>query len=132
MPRSNKRTLLQTLLFCVLLGSILFFNGNTVAVKAGTEDAYKNLELLTEVLRQIEKNYVEPQENRKLVQGAIKGMVQSLDPHSTFLSKEEHQDLLSETKGSFSGIGIEITVRDTAQLFDFLRFLEMKWKFGDL
>jgi carboxyl-terminal processing protease len=112
MPRSNKRTLLQTLLFCVLLGSILFFNGNTVAVKAGTEDVYKNLELLTEVLRQIEKNYVEPQENRKLVQGAIKGMVQSLDPHSTFLSKEEHQDLLSETKGSFSGIGIEITVRD--------------------
>jgi len=112
MPRSKKKMFLQTIVFCVLIGSILFFNGNTVAVKAGTEDVYKNLELLTEVLRQIEKNYVEPQENRKLVQGAIKGMVQSLDPHSTFLSKEEHQDLLSETKGSFSGIGIEITVRD--------------------
>jgi len=112
MPRNNKRFLIQTVVFCALIGSILFFNGNTVVVKAGTEDAYKNLEILTEVLRQIEKNYVEPQDNRKLVQGAIKGMVQSLDPHSTFLSKDEHQELLSETKGSFSGIGIEITVRD--------------------
>jgi len=112
MPRNNRRFLLQTILFCLLIGSIFFFNGNAVVVKAGTGDAYKNLELLTEVLRQIEKNYVEPQDNRKLVQGAIKGMVQSLDPHSTFLSKEEHQELLSETKGSFSGIGIEITVKD--------------------
>ena len=112
MPRNNKRFFLQTIVFCLLIGSILFFNGNTVVVKAGTGEAYKNLEVLTEVLRQIEKNYVEPQDNQKLVQGAIKGMVQSLDPHSSFLSKEEHQDLLTETKGSFSGIGVEITVKD--------------------
>jgi carboxyl-terminal processing protease len=112
MPRNNKGLFLQTIVFCVLIGSILFFNGNAVVVKAGTGEAYKNLEVLTEVLRQIEKNYVEPQDNQKLVQGAIKGMVQSLDPHSSFLSKEEHQDLLTETKGSFSGIGVEITVKD--------------------
>lgn len=112
MTRSSKKFFVQAIAFCVLIGTIVFFNGSTIAVKAGTEDAYKNLELLTEVLRQIEKNYVEPQDSRKLVQGAIKGMVQSLDPHSTFLSKDEHQELLSETKGSFSGIGIEITVRD--------------------
>ena len=112
MPRNNKRLFLQTIVFCLLIGSILFFNGNTVVVKAGTGDAYKNLEVFTEVLRQIEKNYVEPQDDQKLVQGAIKGMVQSLDPHSSFLSKEEHQDLLTETKGSFSGIGVEITVKD--------------------
>ena len=112
MPRNKKRLFFQTVGFGVLIGSILFFNGNTVMVKAGTGETYKNLELLTEVLRQIEKNYVEPQDNQKLVRGAIKGMVQSLDPHSTYLSKEEHQDLLSETKGHFSGIGIEITVKD--------------------
>ena len=112
MLRNNKRLFLQTIVFCLLIGSILFFNGNTVVVKAGTGDAYKNLEVFTEVLRQIEKNYVEPQDDQKLVQGAIKGMVQSLDPHSSFLSKEEHQDLLTETKGSFSGIGVEITVKD--------------------
>jgi len=112
MPRNNRRFSLQVIVFCLLIGSILFFNGNAVVVKAGTGESYRSLELLTEVLRQIEKNYVEPQDDQKLVLGAIKGMVQSLDPHSSFLSKEEHEDLLSETKGSFSGIGIEITVRD--------------------
>jgi len=112
MPRNNRRFFLQIIAFCLLIGSILFFNGNAVVVKAGTGESYRSLELLTEVLRQIEKNYVEPQDDQKLVLGAIKGMVQSLDPHSSFLSKDEHQDLLSETKGSFSGIGIEITVRD--------------------
>mgnify|MGYP001052313408 CR=1 FL=1 len=112
MPRNNRRFFLQIIAFCLLIGSILFFNGNAVVVKAGSGESYRSLELLTEVLRQIEKNYVEPQDDQKLVLGAIKGMVQSLDPHSSFLSKDEHQDLLSETKGSFSGIGIEITVRD--------------------
>jgi carboxyl-terminal processing protease len=47
-----------------------------------------------------------------MIYGAIKGMVQNLDPHSSFMTKEEHQDLLIETKGSFSGVGIEISVRD--------------------
>jgi carboxyl-terminal processing protease len=112
MPRNNKRFFLQTIGFCLLIGCILFLNGNASVVKAGTTEGYKSLELFTEVLRQIEKNYVEPEDEQKLIQGAIKGMVQSLDPHSSYLTKEEHQDLLSETKGSFSGIGVEITVRD--------------------
>jgi carboxyl-terminal processing protease len=112
MPRNEKRFFLQTIVFCLLIGCILFLNGNASVVKAGTGEAYKSLELFTEVLRQIEKNYVEPEDEQKLIQGAIKGMVQGLDPHSSYLSKEEHQDLLSETKGSFSGIGVEITVRD--------------------
>jgi carboxyl-terminal processing protease len=112
MPRNNKKSLLQTIVFCLLIGCILFLNGNASVVKAGTEEGYKSLELFTEVLRQIEKNYVEPEDEQKLIQSAIKGMVQGLDPHSSYLTKEEHQDLLSETKGSFSGIGVEITVRD--------------------
>ncbi|MFH1490082.1 MAG: S41 family peptidase, partial [Pseudomonadota bacterium] len=61
---------------------------------------------------QIEKNYVEPRDAKDLIYGAIKGMVQSLDPHSSFMTKEEHQELLIETKGSFSGVGIEISHRD--------------------
>jgi len=91
---------------------ILFFKGNSGDVKADTNEVYKNLEIFTEVLRQVENNYVEPQDAHKLIYGAIKGMVQSLDPHSSFMTKEEHQDLLIDTKGSFFGIGIEITIRD--------------------
>jgi carboxyl-terminal processing protease len=110
---SNKRIFIEMILLCLIVGTILFFNGNPRSVTAGTGEVYKNIDLFTEVLRQIEKSYVEPEDPQKLIYGAIKGMVQSLDPHSSFLTKEEHQELLIETKGTFSGVGIEITVRDS-------------------
>jgi carboxyl-terminal processing protease len=112
MRLKNKRLFLELVFLSLVVGMILFLNGNFRSVTAGTGEVYKDIDLFTEVLRQIEKNYVEPQDTQKLIQGAIKGMVQSLDPHSSFLTKEEHQELLIETKGTFSGIGIEITVRD--------------------
>lgn len=108
----NNKKFAPIILLSFLMGGLLFFNGDRGDVKADTSDVYKNIEIFTEVLRQIEKNYVEPQDPKKLIYGAIKGMVQSLDPHSSFMNKEEHHDLLIETKGSFSGVGIEITIRD--------------------
>jgi len=112
MPVYKKRLAISLVLISVFVAGALFLNGSGGEVKAGTKDVYKNIEVFTEVLRQIEKNYVDPQDPQKLIYGAIKGMVQSLDPHSSFMTKEEHQDLMMETKGSFSGIGIEITVKD--------------------
>ena len=109
---SNKKFYIQTILMALLAGGILLINGHSGLVKAGTGETYKNMEILTEVIRQIEKNYVEPQDAQKLIKGALKGMVQGLDPHSSYMTKEEHQELLIETKGSFSGVGIEITVKD--------------------
>ncbi|MEW6665554.1 MAG: S41 family peptidase [Thermodesulfobacteriota bacterium] len=108
----KRKISVETILIFLVIAGAMFFNGNRGHVKAGTEDVYKNLELFAEVLRQIERNYVEPQDPKGLIYGAIKGMVQGLDPHSSFMTKEEHQDLLMETKGSFSGVGIEITIRD--------------------
>jgi carboxyl-terminal processing protease len=112
MQLTGKKFLLDIVLIFLLIGGILFLNGSTGQVTAETGDVYEPIEILTEVLRQIEKNYVEPQDPQKLIYGAIKGMVQSLDPHSSFMTKEEHQELLIETKGTFSGVGIEITIRD--------------------
>jgi carboxyl-terminal processing protease len=108
----NKISLFGIILLILLVGGILLINGSPRPVKADTDDIYKDMETLTEVLRLIEKDYVEPESPQKLIQGAIKGMVQSLDPHSSFLTKEEHQELLTETKGTFSGVGIEISFRD--------------------
>jgi carboxyl-terminal processing protease len=110
----NKRISFTLILMILLVGVIVLINGSSRPVKAGTEDIYKNIEILTEVIRLIETNYVEPEDPQKLIQGAIRGMVQSLDPHSSFLTKEEHQELLTETKGTFSGVGIEISFRDNA------------------
>ncbi len=109
-PRSGFAA--KALMLCLLLAGALVLKGSGGAVGADSENIYKNLELLSEVLREIERNYVEPQDPQKLIYGAIKGMVQSLDPHSSFMTKDEHQELMLETKGSFTGIGIEITIRD--------------------
>ncbi|MFZ7113568.1 MAG: S41 family peptidase [Desulfatiglandales bacterium] len=108
----NKKFFLDIVLISFLVVVLLFLRGGHSKVTAGTNEIYEHIEIFTEVLRQVEKNYVEPQEARDLIYGAIKGMIQNLDPHSTFMTKEEHQELLMETKGSFSGVGIEITVRD--------------------
>lgn len=99
-------------LAAVFLCGAVFFMWGKGQVTAGTDEVYKNMEILAEVMRHIEKNYVEPQKPKDLIYGAIKGMVQALDPHSAFMTKEEHQELMMETKGTFTGIGIEITIRD--------------------
>ncbi|MBK5102006.1 MAG: S41 family peptidase, partial [Desulfobacteraceae bacterium] len=112
MSVSKKRVFFNVVLVLLFLGGTLFLNGNGGEVKADTKEVYKNIEIFTDVLRQIEKHYVEPQDSQKLIYGAIKGMVRSLDPHSSFMTKEEHQELMMETKGSFTGIGIEITIKD--------------------
>ncbi|MCF8063506.1 MAG: S41 family peptidase [Deltaproteobacteria bacterium] len=112
MKRSTGKAFTCAFWLCVLISGLLFFQGSGADVKAGTDEVYKNIEVFAEVLRQIEENYVEPQDSQELIYGAIKGMVESLDPHSAFMTKQEHKDLMIETKGSFSGVGIEITTRD--------------------
>jgi carboxyl-terminal processing protease len=110
---TSKKAYLNTIAILFLMGVTAFLlRGSGRIVEADTSEVYKNIETFTEVLRQIEENYVEPQDAQKLIEGAIKGMVQSLDPHSSFMTKEEHQELMMETRGSFTGIGIEITVKD--------------------
>lgn len=108
----QRRYFLRLALVTLFVIGFLFLKGGDANVEAESSEVYKNIEIFTEVLRQVEKNYVEPQKAQDLIYGAIKGMVRSLDPHSTFLTKEEHEELMVETKGSFSGIGIEITIKD--------------------
>ncbi len=108
----KRKIFVNIVLVSLFVSGLLFFNGNDAKVEADTQEVYKNIEILTEVLRQVEKNYVEPQKPKDLIYGAIKGMVGSLDPHSSFMTKDEFGELMAETKGSFSGIGIEITIKD--------------------
>lgn len=79
-----------------------------------SEDTYKSLKQLTEVLEEIQRNYVDEVKPGELIQKAIEGMVSSLDPHSAFMPPENFEDLQMETKGEFSGIGIVLTMKDGA------------------
>ncbi len=110
---SNKKKLILniTVIACSIFG-MFFLNYKITNVKADTSDIYKHLEVFTEVLSLVEDNYVEPRESEELIYGAIKGLVKSLDPHSLYMTKEEHDDLLIATEGSFTGIGVQITVEE--------------------
>ncbi len=73
---------------------------------------YRNLETFANVLTLLQQHYVDEIDTRKVIIGAINGMLTSLDPHSAYMPPEDFKELQEETKGSFSGIGIEITIRD--------------------
>jgi len=109
---SKNRKIALLVLLCLLFAGVLFFNGKSWEVTARTSDVYENLEIFTEVLREIQENYVDLKEPEELIQGAIKGMVENLDPHSSYMDKKEYEDLMEDTRGKFDGVGIEITVRD--------------------
>jgi carboxyl-terminal processing protease len=75
-------------------------------------DTYQQLETFANVLAIVQKNYVEPVSTKQLIDGAITGMLASLDPHSAYLTPELYRDLEVETRGSFGGLGIEITIKN--------------------
>jgi carboxyl-terminal processing protease len=75
-------------------------------------DVYRHLKTFSEVLAIVQKNYVENVDIQSLVEGSLKGMLFTLDPHSGYMSKEVYNELKVETKGEFGGLGIEITVKD--------------------
>jgi carboxyl-terminal processing protease len=103
----SKRNLIL-LVFLIML--ILLGPYGDSRVSAVDRNTYKNLKTFSEVLDMVEKNYVEPVESEKLIQGAINGMIKSLDPHSVFMTADMYKDLEVETRGSFGGLGIEITI----------------------
>jgi carboxyl-terminal processing protease len=112
MMRTKGNIFFQQTFAVILVIVWMIAAGTSKEARAATEEVYKNIEVLTEVLRKIEKNYVEGTEPKKLFYGAIKGMVGTLDPHSEFMNPDEYRELMIDTKGSFTGVGIEITIRD--------------------
>lgn len=75
---------------------------------------YQQLETFANVLSILQENYVDDINTKKVMEGAISGMLLSLDPHSSYLKPEDFKELQEETEGSFSGIGIEITIEEGA------------------
>ena len=81
------------------------------SVSAVPRQDYESLEAFTNILSIVKKNYVEDVETKNLVNGAINGMLSSLDPHSAYLTPELYKELQMDTQGRFGGLGIEITVK---------------------
>jgi carboxyl-terminal processing protease len=78
---------------------------------AGT-DTYSQLNLFGDVFERIKAGYVEKPDDAKLVEGAINGMISSLDPHSRYMNEKAWRDMQETTSGEFGGLGIEVTMED--------------------
>lgn len=88
---------------------------NSKEVDNGQKDSpYPNLRLFSEVMEKVRKDYVDGQDltYQQLVYGALKGMVNELDPHSEFLDPDKYKELQSDTEGHFGGLGIVIAMKD--------------------
>jgi carboxyl-terminal processing protease len=81
-------------------------------IAAKSDESYEGLKIFADVIQLIEKEYVDEVQSKELIQKAIQGMVQSLDPHSSLLPPEAFEDLQIDTEGKFTGIGIHITMKD--------------------
>ena len=79
---------------------------------AANAEIYKQLDLFGEVLERVRAEYVEKPDDTKLIENAINGMLQGLDPHSSYLTPKEFQDMQVQTRGEFGGLGIEVTMED--------------------
>ena len=100
----------------VLLSSSLLFAATPLATATTGEknstERYENLELFQKVLTFVETNYVDATKNKDLMYGAIKGMLETLDPHSNFLPPDIFKEMKTDTSGKFGGLGIEIGMKD--------------------
>ena len=102
--------------FAVFLGTFLvsiflFYTYNNKNVHAAkTSLPLNQLQAFSEVYLKIKQNYVQEISDKEIFDNAIKGMLEGLDPHSTFLNEKDFKDLQIGTKGEFGGLGIEITM----------------------
>ncbi len=110
-----KRNLNLTIFIVLVVALAAIFGWERLSIEnvsAKDKEVYEQLQIFSDVLDIVQENYVHEVEDEELVEGAISGMLKTLDPHSSYLNPDAYKELQVETKGSFGGIGIEITIRD--------------------
>ena len=104
-------------LLVTVLGLNLYFGARVYfgsALAADKDDGYPNLALFARVLEMVRKDYVDGEKltYQELIHGALKGMLNTLDPHSEFMDVQKFEELRKDTEGEFGGVGIVISLRD--------------------
>ncbi len=105
-PRLATAAVFAAFLFGIAFGVL---KSDTVMAVVKT---YDHLEVFADVLSLVEQSYVEEVDESKLLDGAISGMLRSLDPHSSYMTPDLFKEMQVETEGQFGGVGIEITLKD--------------------
>lgn len=111
MKRSIKYASLATILFIVIQSAMGGLEKPSEKAKSRS-DLYAQVELFADALSIVRSEYVDDTDSRKLMYGAMKGMLESLDDYSQFLDPDEYREIKDETKGEFGGIGVEISLKE--------------------
>ncbi len=107
----------STLVLCILsafLGAALVAGGAWALPKK--HSPYHKLNVFSRVLTYVENSYVDSVDHDQLVYGAIKGMLETLDPHTSYLTADQYREMKIDTQGEFGGIGIEVEMRQVGDV----------------
>ena len=108
----RKRVLFVWLFIFIAASTGIFIGRRSVTSVSAEGEGYEELRTFTEVMSMVKKYYVEEVKTKDLVEGAIKGMLNSLDPHSSYMTPEGFKEMQVDTKGEFGGLGIQIGIKD--------------------
>ena len=106
---NTKRKINNMKKILIILHIILFFFINT-AKSQNIDELYEKIDLFSEVLEKINEEYVDEIDQSEVMESAINGVLQSLDPYSAYMNPKIFNEMQTETKGEFGGLGIEVSM----------------------
>jgi len=106
------RPVIYGVVILLLMLNIIFMQKKMPALKASSTEVYDNLRLFTEVLSYVKDNYVEEVDVQKLIRGAMKGMLSTLDPFTQYMPPRAYKEMKVHTSGEYGGLGIVVSIRD--------------------
>ena len=115
MIKMNKKKFYLTALVLLLAGTLVLL---TTGILIGQEvaqsrsETYEDLKAFTQALELVKRNYVENPNSRELIEGAIRGMIAGLDPHSSYMAERAFKEMSLDIKGEFQGVGIQIGIKN--------------------
>ena len=118
MIKISRKKFIVTALVLLLIGTfVLLTTGILIGQEAvqSRSGTYEELKAFTQALELVRRNYVENPDSKELIEGAIRGMIAGLDPHSSYMSERQFKEMSMDIKGEFQGVGIQIGVKN-AQL----------------
>ena len=107
-----RRVLFAASAAVILAVAMMAWNPGNGFLQADAATDYEQLQKFSRVMQMVRRAYVEDVQDEKLIDGALAGMLTSLDPHSTYLNKDMYKQMTVDTKGEFGGLGIEISSAD--------------------
>lgn len=110
-----KNNIVKIFIISFIFVILIFYNNfltSTSDAANENDDVYQQLNMFGEVYERVRREYVEEVTNKELIEAAIEGMLQSLDPHSSFMNADSFKDMQVQTKGEFGGLGIEVSMEE--------------------